>query len=206
MKIKSGTHVKELDIWKAAGLSPAGDWYRVAEHGAEGNVAAAHEAAALQRYTLLDRATVLTLGETLGLTVLLDGDPLLLNVISVLPINPEKVAGVNAEAAAAFVAWLLGAEAQQLIANFGVAQYGQPLFYPRAPGWTQTPAALATGQPAARCERDAAAEGAAQDLPPGHLLVEPVPRRVGAHPASSLPLSSRPEAARSGPSYIKRRE
>ena len=145
----SGTHVKELDIWKAAGLSPAGDWYRVAEHGAEGNVAAAHEAAALQRYTLLDRATVLTLGETLGLTVLLDGDPLLLNVISVLPINPEKVAGVNAEAAAAFVAWLLGAEAQQLIANFGVAQYGQPLFYPRAPGWTQTPAALATGQPAA---------------------------------------------------------
>jgi tungstate transport system substrate-binding protein len=142
----SGTHIKELDVWEAADLMPVGAWNRLAEHGTEGNVATAREAAALQRYTLLDRATVLTLGNGLGLAVLLEGDPLLLNVISVLPVNPATVPGVRGEAAARFVAWLLGDEAQQLIADFGVQQYGQPLFFPRAPGWSRTPTALTTRQ------------------------------------------------------------
>jgi len=44
----SGTHVKELDVWEAANLQPSGDWYQVAEHGTEGNVATAREAIALQ--------------------------------------------------------------------------------------------------------------------------------------------------------------
>ena len=162
----SGTHVKELDVWEAAGLAPSGDWYRVAEHGTEGNLATAREAIALQRYTLLDRATVLTLGDDLGLdpsaspsragisaaptsgqAVLLEGDPLLLNIISVLPVNPAKVPGVCGEVAAQFVAWLLGDEAQRLIAEFGVVEYGQPLFFPRAPGWSRTPTALTGRQP-----------------------------------------------------------
>ena len=138
----SGTHVKELEIWEAASCAPAGAWYRVAMHGTEGNVATAREALALQHYTLLDRATVLTLGSNLGLSVLLEGDPLLLNVISVLPVNPTAVPGVREEAAAQFVTWLLGDEAQRLIAEFGADQYGQPLFFPRAPGWSQTPTAL----------------------------------------------------------------
>ena len=55
---------------------------------------------------------MLTLGDDLGLDVLLEGDPLLLNVISVLPVNPATVPGVRGEAAAQFVAWLLGDEAQ----------------------------------------------------------------------------------------------
>jgi tungstate transport system substrate-binding protein len=150
----SGTHVKELDVWEAAGLTPSGDWYVTAEHGTEGNLATAREAIALQRYTLLDRATVLTLGDALGLDpstgsgldVLLEGDPLLLNIISVLPVNPARVPGVRGEAAA-FVDWLLGDEAQGLIADFGVEQYGQPLFFPRAPGWSRTPTALMGPQP-----------------------------------------------------------
>jgi tungstate transport system substrate-binding protein len=143
----SGTHVKELDVWEAAGLRPAGDWYVTAEHGTEGNLATAREAIARQRYTVLDRATVLTLGDELGLAVLLGGDPLLLNVISVLPVNPAKVPGVRGAAAARFVAWLLGDEAQQLIADFGVERYGRPLFFPRAPGWSRTPTALQRRQP-----------------------------------------------------------
>jgi tungstate transport system substrate-binding protein len=145
----SGTHVKELDVWEATGLMPAGDWYRTARHGAEGNVATAHEAATLQHYTLLDRATVLLRGERLGLAVLLEGDPLLLNIISVLPVNPAAVTGVRGDEAARFVAWLLADEAQQLIVDFGVAQYGQPLFFPRAPGWQRTPTALQARQPEA---------------------------------------------------------
>lgn len=114
----------------------------LARHGTEGNVATAREAAALQRHTLLDRATVLTVGDDLGLTVLLEGDPLLLNLISVLPVNPAIVPGVRGEEAARFVTWLLGDEAQALISRFGVSEYGQPLFFPRAPGWSRTPTAL----------------------------------------------------------------
>jgi len=145
----SGTHVKELDVWEAANLKPSGDWYRVAEHGTEGNVATAREAVALQRYTLLDRATVLTLGDALGLDVLLEGDPLLLNIIiiSVLPVNPATVPGVRGEAAAHLVSWLLGDEAQRLISELGAQQYGQPLFFPRAPGWSRTPTARTARQP-----------------------------------------------------------
>jgi tungstate transport system substrate-binding protein len=92
-------------------------------------------------------APFLTLGVDPGLDVLLEGDPLLLNIISELPVNPAKVLGVRGEAAAAFIAWLLGEEAQQLIADFGVAEYGEPLFFPRAPGWSRTPTALMGRQP-----------------------------------------------------------
>jgi ABC-type tungstate transport system permease subunit len=64
-----------------------------------------------------------------------------------LPVNPAKVGGVRGEAAAAFVAWLLGDEAQRLIAGFGVERYGQPHFFPRAPRWSRLPTALMRRQP-----------------------------------------------------------
>lgn len=135
----SGTHVKETEVWAAAGLTPQGAWYRVAEHGAEGNAATALEASARGCCTLLDRATVLTLRGRTALEVLVEGDPLLLNIISAIPLNPRKIAGVNGPAAQRFVAWLLSDRAQRLIAEFGVATFGQPLFYPRAPGWRSAP-------------------------------------------------------------------
>lgn len=135
----SGTHVKEQEIWQAAGLTPAGSWYRVAERGVEGNAATALEASVQGFYTLLDRATVLTLRGRLTLEVLVEGDPLLLNIISAIPLNPAKIPGVDGRAAERFVSWLLSDAAQRRIADFGVAQYGQPLFYPRAPGWRAAP-------------------------------------------------------------------
>lgn len=138
---RSGTHVKEVEVWAAAGLAPSGAWYRAAERGREGNVATAIEAATLPCYTLLDRATVITLGDRLGLEPLVEGDPLLLNVISVIPLNPRAIPGVDGPAAERLVAWLLSDAAQRLIAEFGVAEHGQPLFYPRAPRWHAAPSA-----------------------------------------------------------------
>lgn len=129
-----------------ASLTPGGVWYVTTGNGAEGNLATAREASALQGYTLLDRATVLTLGGDLGLEVLLEVDPLLLNLISVLRANPARVGGVLGGTAAALAAWLLGPEAHGLIAEFGVARYGQPLFFPQAPDWSQTPTALTARQ------------------------------------------------------------
>ena len=113
----------------------------------KGNVATAREAAALQRYTLLNRATILTLGGDLGLAALLEGDPLLPNVISVLLVNPATVPGVRGDAAVQVITWLPGDEAQRLISEFGVEQFGQPLFFPRTPGWSRTPTALTGRQP-----------------------------------------------------------
>jgi tungstate transport system substrate-binding protein len=132
---RSGTHVKEIEIWEAAGIRPAGAWYQTARHGAEGNLATAREASERGCYTLLDRATVVLLRDEPRLTPLVAGDPLLLNLISVLAVSGRRLTGIDEPAADHLVAWLLGEDAQRLIADFGRAEHGQPLFFPRAPAW-----------------------------------------------------------------------
>src|SRR5579884_786639 len=129
----SGTHVKELDVWAAAEIDPRGQpWYRTDRSGALGNSAAAEAADALEAYILVDRATALAVAPRLRtLAPLYDGDPLLLNVISAIPIDPTRVPDVDGEQGARLLAWLLGPEARQLIATFGVDRFGRPLYVPR---------------------------------------------------------------------------
>lgn len=129
---KSGTHVKEMDIWKAAGIEPAGTWYVTFADGAKGNKATTLFAEKEQYYTLMDRATWLTLKKDLTLKVLMQGDPLMMNYIAIIRVNPDKFPKVNASGALAFADWLEGKEAQDLIKNFEVAKYGEPLFFPNA--------------------------------------------------------------------------
>ncbi|HBK52951.1 MAG TPA: tungsten ABC transporter permease, partial [Syntrophomonas wolfei] len=57
----SGTHVSEKELWQKAGLKPEGDWYRVYEKGAEGNVKTLKYTDEQKAYTIIDRATYLTL-------------------------------------------------------------------------------------------------------------------------------------------------
>ena len=63
--------------------------------------------------------------------LLVEGDPALLNVFSIVPVDERRVPGVDLAARDAFVAWLLGADAQRLIADFGRAEHGAPLFVAR---------------------------------------------------------------------------
>jgi tungstate transport system substrate-binding protein len=63
-----------------------------------------------------------------------EGDPLFLNVYSVLEVNPERFPKVNHAGAKAFSEFLRGREAQEIIREFGVEKFGQPLFYPDAGG------------------------------------------------------------------------
>jgi tungstate transport system substrate-binding protein len=91
-----------------------------------GSAATAREAAQDGVYTILDRATYLTARP--GLAVVSEGDPRLLNVLSILPINPRRDADVNEGGAEAFVHWLLNGEAQGLIGDFGQAEHGVALF------------------------------------------------------------------------------
>jgi tungstate transport system substrate-binding protein len=127
---RSGTHIKEQELWAAAGVTSArADWYRIAQSGMAGSAATAREAAEQQAYTLLDRATFVTARP--DLEIVAEGDPRLLNVLSALPINPRQAADVNEGGAEAFLNWLLGEEAQALIGDFGRDEHGISLFLRR---------------------------------------------------------------------------
>ncbi len=85
-------------------------------------------AAKKNAYTLTDRATYLKLQKRLDLSVLLEGDPKLLNIYSVIQINPLKSPNINAAGAQAFFDFMLSPKTLEIIKIFGVEEYGQPLF------------------------------------------------------------------------------
>ncbi|MBE2223290.1 MAG: substrate-binding domain-containing protein [Anaerolineae bacterium] len=129
----SGTHTKELDIWKAAGIEPAGDWYVSAGQGMGQVLTMADER---QAYTLSDRATYLarTLEGT-DLEIMVEGDPVLFNPYGVIAVNPEKGAHIKAELANQFIDWLISVPTQEKIEAFGVAEFGASLFIPDSEAW-----------------------------------------------------------------------
>ncbi len=124
---ESGTHKKELTIWSEAGINPAGDWYNEAGVGMGDVLKIADE---MQGYTLTDRATYLALKDEIDLQVLVEGDKSLFNYYGVIPVNPEKGEIINADGANKFIEWLISDKAQQLISEFGIEEYGEPLFIP----------------------------------------------------------------------------
>ena len=132
---RSGTHVKEMAIWEKAGLTPEGDWYVRFADGAKGNKATTLFANAEQAYTLMDRATWLTLKNELNLEILVEKDPVMLNLIAVIRVNPEKFPKLHKDTALRFADWLVDDEAQTLIRDFGVDRYGEPLFFPNSDQW-----------------------------------------------------------------------
>jgi tungstate transport system substrate-binding protein len=126
----SGTHKKELDFWKKTKLDPAGNaWYIETGQGMGASLTVASEKGA---YILTDRATYLANKANLKLDILLEGNKALLNVYHVITVNPDKWPKVNYEGALAFSRFLTDPATQKLIGEFGVAKYGQPLFYPDA--------------------------------------------------------------------------
>ena len=131
----SGTHVKELEVWDAAHIKPEGDWYVTYSLGKLGNGPSTAFANRRDAYILMDRATYLTMKKDIKLVPLVEKDPILLNLIAVIRVNPATFQGLNADAAMAFADWLEGDEAQNLIKDFGVKKYGEPLFFPNSKAW-----------------------------------------------------------------------
>ncbi len=125
----SGTHKKELALWKETGITPEGDWYLEAGSGMGDVLAMANEELA---YTISDRATYLSMKDTLDLEILVEGDENLFNQYGIIPVNPDKNDKINAEGAQKFMEWLLSDKTQELIGSFGVEEFGQPLFTPNA--------------------------------------------------------------------------
>jgi len=125
----SGTHKMERSLWTKAGIEPSGRWYQETGQSMGATLRVASEKGG---YTLPDRGTFLALKKTLYMAAMVEGDPLLLNVYSVMLANPERYSRVNANGGRAFAQYLVSAEAQAIIREFGIAEYGEPLFIPDA--------------------------------------------------------------------------
>jgi tungstate transport system substrate-binding protein len=129
----SGTHKKELSLWKAANL-PVPDkesWY---VQTGQGMLATINIAAERNGYTMTDRGTYIKYESNLKgnppLKILVEGDAVLLNQYSVIAVNPKHCAKAKYDTAKQFIKWITGAEAQQLIKDFKLL--GKPLFTPNA--------------------------------------------------------------------------
>lgn len=127
---QSGTHAKELALWKSAGLDPANQSWHL-ETG-QGQGATLNIASEKQGYALTDRATFLAYQANLDLVILFENDAVLLNVYHVITVNPEKWPHVNIEGAKAFADFITSQAGQDIIREFGVKEYGEPLFFPDA--------------------------------------------------------------------------
>ena len=125
----SGTHNLEKSLWKEAGLQPQGDWYIEAGQGMGPTLGIANERDA---YTITDRGTLLALGKRVNLPILVEGDKALLNIYSVMEVNPANGPRINTAGGKAFADFMVAPQTQNVIKNFGVDKFGQSLFVPVA--------------------------------------------------------------------------
>ena len=132
---ESGTHGKEKAVWESAGYNytediqgtgAAAGWYVEAGTGMGATLVMADE---LMAYTLTDKGTFLAYQGDFDLVTLVDTGDIMLNVYTVMICKN----GINPEVAQNLVTFLRADDIQTLIAGFGVAEYGESLFYPYNP-------------------------------------------------------------------------
>lgn len=127
----SGTHSKEKAIWKLTGLNydtvSVDTSYYVSAGAGMGDILVM--ASELQAYTLTDLATFLSMKDDLDLDVIVDQGNDLINVYSIIVVNPDKVSNTDVDTAKRFEAWMTKQSTLDLIAQYGVEEYGQALFF-----------------------------------------------------------------------------
>jgi len=126
---RSGTHAAELRLWQAAGVQPAGAWYR--EVG-QGMGPALNTASAQDAYVFTDRGTWLSFRNRGSLMILVEGDQKLFNQYGVMLLNPAGHPHVKAADGQKFIDWLVSPAGQAAIASYKVG--GEQLFFPNAEG------------------------------------------------------------------------
>ena len=120
----SGTHIKELAIWKKAGIEPSGNWYIVTKAFMMATLKQANEQ---NGYFMTDSSTwVVASKEMNNIKILFRGDPFLINVYHAL-CQPEG-ATVGQAYAARFIDFLVSEEGQKMIRNYGAKEYGEGLY------------------------------------------------------------------------------
>ena len=127
---RSGTHIAEVNLWKAAGIDiekDKGDWYKAI---GQGMGAALNTASATNAYVLSDRGTWLSFKNPGDLVIAVEGDKRLFNQYGVMLVNPEKHPSVKKEFGQQFIDWLVSPEGQKVISDYKIN--GKQLFYPNA--------------------------------------------------------------------------
>lgn len=125
----SGTHTLEKSLWQEARVEPKGDWYIEAGQGMAATLGIANERNA---YTITDRGTYLALRKRLALPILTEGDRALLNIYSIMEVNPANGPRINATGGKALADFMVSPQTQSEIKTFGVQKFGEPLFVPVA--------------------------------------------------------------------------
>jgi len=126
----SGTHKKELSLWKMAGVNPdpsSGFWYRETGSGMGATLNVGVE---MNAYVMTDRGTWISFGNKQDFGIIFSGDRNLFNQYGVILVNPDRCEKVNVAAAQTFIDWILSAKGQKGIANYQLK--GQQLFFPNA--------------------------------------------------------------------------
>ncbi|RLG23424.1 hypothetical protein DRN85_09385 [Methanosarcinales archaeon] len=116
-----------MSIWASAEITPEGDWYQTTNTFMSETLEIANDE---QGYFMTDRSTYITLKDEINLTVLVEGDPVLINHYHAIAVNPAKNPNVNYELAADFIEYLSSTEGQTIIAEFGTNEYSEALYYP----------------------------------------------------------------------------
>jgi tungstate transport system substrate-binding protein len=125
----SGTHILEKNLWKLAGAEPGAGWYIESGQGMGATLTLADDRKA---YTLTDRGTYLAFQKRVQLPILVQGDKVLLNIYSVMEVNPANGPRVNSAGGKAFADFMVASETHAVIKTYGVDKYGQALFVPIA--------------------------------------------------------------------------
>ena len=128
---RSGTHQRELSLWRDAGVvpPPTGSWYMESGQGMGQTLQMADEKRA---YVLTDIATYLAWRDRVGLVALVQGDPALYNVYHVLELNPKNAPRINVRGGQALADFFVAPATQRLIGEFGRRRFGRSLFVPDA--------------------------------------------------------------------------
>ena len=121
----SGTHKKEMSLWRAAGKDPVGNWYMAAGQGMGAVIQIANDK---QAYTLSDRGTYLAHKDKIALVPVFEGEPELFNPYHVIIVNPEKHPYVKIGLAQKYIKFIRGETGQKIIREF--KKGGEILFIP----------------------------------------------------------------------------
>jgi len=140
----SGTHSKEKALWKAAGFNwteirDETSWFIETGSGMGNTLKTANEMSARGSgaYTITDKGTFVAYSnanqnQIPNLRELVTQGSQLLNVYSAIAVNKTLHPQTSFEGATSFIKYLISEEGQQLVGDYGTAEYGQPLFYPAA--------------------------------------------------------------------------
>ncbi|MDY6862850.1 MAG: substrate-binding domain-containing protein [Thermodesulfobacteriota bacterium] len=122
----SGTHKKEMSIWKKAGIEPKGKWYKTT---GKFMGATLKEAGTARGYFMTDRSTYIYLSKEVNLNLLFEGDPTLVNHYNAIAVNPARYPERNYELAVNFIGFITSPAGQKIIRDYGKKEFGKPLYF-----------------------------------------------------------------------------